>query len=105
MDEGGNMFEGVTPEDLIREQSADVEYPRSSRNVASGQGGGDFVIEIEDQQDLGCREAMQGRYEDDSKAKVKRNALFQPRIGGSKCRQSLCKLVSAGGRAGPDLGV
>lgn len=105
MNEGGNMLEGVASEDLVREQSADVEYPRSSRNVASGQGGGDFVIEIEDQQNLGCREAMQRRYEDNSKAKVERNALFQSSIRGSKCRQSLRKLVSAGGRGGPDLGI
>lgn len=78
-----NAFQRVSTTELVGEQSADIEDPGGCRDIRSGQGLGNLIVDAQDSQHLDRRDPVQGNYEPQREIVVESYPLCHSRV--SRC--------------------
>lgn len=77
----GHVHQVVAAGQLVGKERANIKNPGGDGNVLARQGGGEVVVDPEDEQHLGCGDAVQGDEEDECKNVVEGEALLLAGLG------------------------
>ena len=72
-----NGSEAVSLAELVGREQEDVEHPRRHGHVSPGKRRRDLVVDVEDRQDLDCRDTVEDDQEKEGEEVVERRALLE----------------------------
>lgn len=82
--ERSNVGKGISPSELVGKENCNVENPCPSRYVLVGEILSQLEVDVENNEDLECGNAMQSNHKDNREDKIKLRAVFQSSIGSGR---------------------